>query len=67
MKKKLLLAGAMLFTVTSVAFPMLGFALLEPSMVNLLFICWFFAMSVAISFYFTTEWLKERRNKINLR
>lgn len=60
-KKHLLLAGALFFTTASLAFPLLGFALLEPSMVNLLFICWFFALSCINSFFFITKWLKERR------
>jgi hypothetical protein len=63
MKKNLLLLGTVFFLITSLAFPLLGFALLEPSMVNLLFICLLFCMCVVGTYAFCDAWIKERREK----
>ena len=65
MKKNLLLFATLFFTVTSVAFPLLGFYYLEPSMVNLLFICWFFTLSVFGSACYCDLWIRERRKEAN--
>lgn len=60
-KTTLLLAGTLFFVFGSIAFPLLGFALLEPSALNLFIICWFFLVSVLGSYAFCETWIKERR------
>ncbi len=63
MKKNLLLLVTVFFLITSLVFPLLGFALLEPSRLNLFIICWFFMMCVIGTYAFCDAWIKERREK----
>lgn len=65
MKKNLLLFATLFFTITSVAVPLLGFALLEPSCSNLLIISMLFALAVLGSAAYCDLWIRERRREAN--
>lgn len=61
MKKNLLLVATVFYAIASVATPLLGFALLEPSLTNLLLISMLFVMSVFATAIYCDKWLQERK------
>jgi hypothetical protein len=64
MKKNLLLFATLFYTIATIVIPLAGFALLEPSTVNLLFISWFFVLSAIGGYCYCDLWLKERRKQM---
>lgn len=65
MKKNLLLFATLFFTIASVAVPLLGFALLEPSASNLFIISMLFVLAVFGSVAYCDLWVQERRREAN--
>lgn len=61
MKKNLLFFATVFYAIASVATPLLGFALLEPSLTNLLLISMLFVMSVVATAIYCDKWLQERK------
>lgn len=62
-KKTLLLLATVFYAIASIVTPLLGFAYLEPSGANLMFICLLFCLSVCMSFTFCNLWIEKRRTE----